>query len=413
MISITKLFCGAESSGDSLRYGVQSDKMPARQSHSGGTERFLQSFKDKKPIVVWNMTRRCNLHCIHCYSDSDDKIYKGELTTEQSRKFIEDLSEFKIPVLLFSGGEPLIRKDLFELGEYAKKLGIRIVISTNGTLINADNAKTIREVGFDYVGISLDGIGSVNDKFRGKQGAFEKAMAGFRNCAAVGQKVGLRLTLTKHNYRELPAIFDFIEKEKVDRACFYHLVYAGRGSVMSGDDLTKEESRKAIDYIIERTIDFHKRGLNKDILTVDNHADAVYIYLKLKKENPKRAEEALKLLIANGGNSSGISIANIDNLGNIHPDQFWQTHTFGNIRERKFGEIWMDTTDPVMAKLKMRAQNGGWVSLRSNFLKGRCGKCKWLDICNGNFRIRAEAIHSDIWAEDPACYLTEEEITSR
>jgi putative heme d1 biosynthesis radical SAM protein NirJ1 len=366
-------------------------------------EQFLQSFKDKKPIVVWNMTRRCNLHCIHCYADSDDKIYKGELTTEEAKKFITDLSEFKIPVLLFSGGEPLIRKDLFELGLYAKKLGIRIVISTNGTLITPDNAKKIRETGFDYVGISLDGIGAVNDKFRGKKGAFEKAMAGFRNCVAVGQKVGLRLTLTKHNYQELPAIFDFIEKEKIDRACFYHLVYSGRGSRISEDDLSNEESRKAIDYIIERTADFHKRGLNKDILTVDNHTDGVYLYLKLKKENPARATEVLKLLQANGGNSSGVAISNVDNLGNVHADQFWQTHTFGNVRERKFGEIWTDTTDPIMAKLKTRR----------DFLKGRCGRCKWLDICNGNFRVRAEAAHGDPWAEDPACYLTEEEITTR
>lgn len=391
MISITKLFCGVTTPGDLLRYGRESSKMSVHP---------VQFSKDKKPIVVWNMSRRCNLHCIHCYSDSDNRDYEGELTTEEAKKFITGLSEFGVPVLLFSGGEPLMRKDLLELGRYAKDLGIRIVISTNGTLINSEMAQRIRETNFDYVGISLDGIGEVNDRFRGRKGAFAKAMSGFRSCVQLGQKVGLRLTLTKHNYEELPAIFDFIEKEGINRACFYHLVYAGRGSAMSGDDLTKAETRKAVDYIIERTADFHKRGLNKDILTVDNHTDGVYLYLRIKKEQPERAEEIMRLLKWNGGNSSGIAIGNVDNLGNVHADQFWQNYSFGNVKERKFGKIWMDTTDSLMVKLKDRRA----------FLKGRCGKCQWLDICNGNFRVRAEAVHGDVWAEDPACYLTDEEI---
>ncbi len=391
MIGITKLYCGTATAGDALRYGRHSKGMPAN---------LLQYSSDKKPIVVWNGTRRCNLKCIHCYADSENKQYPNELSTAEVQALIRDVGEFGAPVFLFSGGEPLIREDMYENAALCRELGIRPVISTNGTLITEKAAQRIKETGFGYVGISLDGIGEKNDFFRGQKGAFEAAMRGFDNCVAVGQKVGLRLTLTRHNYEQLDAIFDFIEEHGINRACFYHLVYTGRGSAMEKDDLTHEESRKAVDLIIDRTADFHRRGLDIDILTVDNHCDGPYLYMRMLREGSPRADEVLQLLKWNGGNQSGIAIADVDNEGNVHADQFWWHHSFGNVRERKFSEIWMDTSDPLMAGLKNRKP----------LLKGRCGVCKWQDICNGNFRVRAEAVYNDVWAPDPACYLTDEEI---
>ena len=384
MIGITKLYCGAAASGDGLRYD------------RGGV-----SSLDKRPIVVWNGTRRCNLKCIHCYADSDNMAYPNELSTEEIQAVIRDLGQFGAPVFLFSGGEPLIREDIYENAALCRELGVRPVISTNGTLITEKVAQRIKETGFGYVGISLDGIGEANDSFRGQKGAFEAAMRGFDNCVAVGQKVGLRLTLTRHNYQELNAIFDFIEEHGINRACFYHLVYTGRGSAMQKDDLTHEESRQAVDLIIDRTADFHRRGLDIDILTVDNHCDGPYLYMRMLREGSPRAEEVLQLLRWNGGNQSGIAIADIDNEGNVHADQFWWHYSFGSVRERRFSEIWMDTTDPLMAGLKDRKL----------LLTGRCAECRWLDICNGNFRVRAEAVHGDIWSPDPACYLSDEEIS--
>jgi len=391
VIGITKLYCGTATTGDPLRYGRQSKGMPAH---------LLQYSADKKPVVVWNSTRRCNLKCIHCYADSDNKFYPNELSFEEAQAMIRDLAEFGAPVLLFSGGEPLIREDMYEHAALAKELGIRPVISTNGTLITEKVAQRIKEVDFGYVGISLDGINECNDLFRGKKGAFEAAMRGFDNCVAVDQKCGLRLTLTKHNYEELDAIFDFIEEHKIPRACFYHLVYTGRGSSMQKDDLTHEESRKAVDLIIDRTADLHRRGLNVDILTVDNHCDGPYLYMRMLREGSDRVGEVLQLLEWNGGNSSGIGIADVDNEGNVHADQFWWDHSFGNVRDRKFSEIWTDTSDSLMAGLKNRKP----------LLHGRCAKCKWLDICNANFRVRAKAVYNDVWAPDPACYLTDQEI---
>ncbi len=389
MISVTKLLFARDYYGDKLRYTKNAHSMRNGAAEGMG------------PVVVWNSTKTCNLKCMHCYMGSDAQKYKDELTTDEAKKFIDDLADFRVPVLLFSGGEPLIRPDFFELAEYAQKAGVRPTLSTNGTLITREVAQRIKDIGVGYVGISLDGLKDVNDKFRGVEGAYEKAMKGIENCVAVGQRVGLRFTINQHNARELDKIFDFIEEEGINRVCFYHLVYSGRGEGMVADDLTHEESRQAMDTIIRRTRDFEERGLEKEILTVDNHCDGVYMYLKAKEAgDEKAAEQILSYLSMNGGNRSGIAFGEVDPLGYVHPDQFTQHHTFGNVRERKFGDIWCDTTNAIMAGLKDRKP----------LLKGRCAKCKWLYCCNGNFRTRAEAVTGDYWESDPACYLTDEEI---
>lgn len=389
MISVTKLLFATEYFGDSLRYTDNAHK--ARNGVREGMG----------PVVVWNSTRTCNLKCRHCYMSSDAKKYQNELTTAEAKQFIDDLADFNVPVLLFSGGEPLIRPDFFELADYAAKKGVRPTLSTNGTLITPEVARKIKDIGVGYVGISLDGLREVNDKFRGKAGAFEAAMNGIKNCVAVDQRVGLRFTINHHNIQELENIFDFIEEENINRVCFYHLVYSGRGNQMMDEDVTAEESRRAMDIIIRRTRDFEERGLKKEILTVDNHCDGVYMYLKaLKEGKDELAQQIKKYISMNGGNRSGMAFAEVDPLGYVHPDQFTQHHTFGNVRERKFGDIWQDTTNPIMAGLKDRKP----------LLKGRCSKCKFLDNCNGNFRTRAEARTGDFWESDPSCYLTDEEI---
>ncbi len=389
MISVTKLLFARNYFGDSLRYTKGAHKMTSGAAEGIG------------PVVVWNSTRTCNLKCRHCYMDSDARRYSDELTTEEAKNFIDDLAEFKVPVLLFSGGEPLMRPDFFELAEYAAKKNVRPTLSTNGTLITRAVAERIKNIGVGYVGISLDGLREVNDKFRGVEGAFQKAMSGIENCVAVGQRVGLRFTINRHNFEELDKIFDFIEAEKINRVCFYHLVYSGRGSQMIDEDVTPEESRAAMDKIIERTKDFERRGLEKEILTVDNHCDGVYMYLKALAEGDKKIAAQIKNFIAmNGGNRSGIAFGEVDPAGYVHPDQFTQHHTFGNVREKKFGDIWTDTSNKILAGLKNRKP----------LLKGRCSRCKFLDNCNGNFRTRAEAKTGDFWASDPACYLTDEEI---
>ena len=389
MISVTKLLLAKEYQGDELRYQKGAAEMRHGTSEGYG------------PVVAWNMTRTCNLHCRHCYMDADAHAHEGELTTAEAMKFIDDLAAFHVPALLLSGGEPLTREDFFELAEYASARGVRPTLSTNGTLITEESAKKIKAAGVAYVGVSLDGPEHVNDAFRGKQGAYGAAMRGIQNCVAAGQRVGLRFTINKANVGNLDEIFDFIEREHIDRACFYHLVYAGRGEAMADDDVTPDESRRAMDTIIRRTRDYEARGLEKEILTVDNHCDGVYLYLTAKREGDEAlAERIWNLISMNGGNRSGIAFGEVDPEGNVHPDQFTQYYTFGNVKERSFGDIWRDESNPVLAGLKDRKPR----------LKGRCSKCKFLSVCNGNFRTRAEARTGDYWASDPACYLTDEEI---
>ena len=379
MISISRLCCGTAETMDSLRYGSE---------------------KHKRPVVVWNMTRRCNLNCIHCYSSSQNIKYSNELTTDEGKKLISDLASFGSPVLLFSGGEPMIRKDLPELAEFAVDQGMRVVLSTNGTLFTRELAYTFKKIGVSYVGVSIDGMEKTHDGFRGVKGAFDMTLRGIRICRDEGIKVGMRVTMNRKNVADIPALFELIEKENIPRACFYHLVYSGRGSRLVKEDLSQDEKRRVLDLIMDKTMDLFNRGKPKEILTVDNHADGPYVYMRLLEEDHERASEAMSLLMVNEGNSSGSGIGCVSWDGEVHADQFWRGVSFGNVRERPFSKIWMDTSNELMFRLKDRKK----------YVKGRCADCRWLDICGGNFRARAEAVTGDIWAPDPACYLTEKEI---
>ncbi|MCI0500005.1 MAG: radical SAM protein [Planctomycetales bacterium] len=394
MINISKLYCGQLTPGDWLRYGI-----------SGGQkdgETVPPSAAQRRPIVVWNITSCCNLKCVHCYNDSGANVKSNEPTTQEAKAVLDDLAGYGVPSVLFSGGEPLTRSDLFELLSYAVDKGLRTVISTNGTLIDAQKARRIKQIGVSYVGISLDGIGKVNDQFRGVQGAFDKAAAGIRNCMGADVRVGLRLTLTRRNVQDIGQLFDFFEKEGIERACFYHLVPSGRGQDIFGDDLTHAQSRGAIETILVKTKAFKQAGRKTDILTVDNHADGVYLYLKLLAEDPARVADVWKLLTWNGGGlaSSGVGIGCIDYNGKVHADQFWGHYDLGDIHEKKFSQIWSNDEEPLLKGLRNRRQ----------YVKGRCRLCKFFDACGGSLRVRADLYFKDPWAPEPACYLTDDEI---
>jgi 12,18-didecarboxysiroheme deacetylase len=337
---------------------------------------------------------------VHCYSSSQNIRYSDELTTEEGKRLLSDLADFGSPVILFSGGEPTMREDLPELAQFAVDKGMRAVISTNGTLLTKKTVDIFKRIGLSYVGVSLDGMRAIHDRFRGVPGAYEMTMKGIRICQDAGIKVGIRFTLNRKNASEIPSIFDLIEQENIPRACFYHLVYSGRGSSLIEEDLSHEETRKTVDLIMDKTRDLFDRGKAKEILTVDNHADGPYLYLRMARENPERAAEVLTLLRMNEGNNSGAGIGCVSWNGDVHADQFWRNISFGNVRSRPFSHIWTDTSHELMDRLKNRKK----------FVKGRCAACRWLDVCGGNFRARAEAVTGDIWAPDPACYLTDEEI---
>jgi radical SAM protein with 4Fe4S-binding SPASM domain len=394
MIDVSVLYGGMETPSTPHRYGRR-----ITQIHPPEHQRMdvAASADARRPIVVWNLTRTCNLNCVHCYTDSAAERYPGELTTDEAKAVLDDLAAFKVPAVLFSGGEPLTRPDFFELAAYARDRRLHVVASTNGTLITPRVARRFVTMGFSYVGISLDSaIPAVHDSFRGCPGAFERTMRGFRNCTDAGQKVGLRLTLTRHTIQNLDRVFDFIEREGIHRACFYHLSPAGRGKDLA--TLTPAESRQAVDTIITRTGDLIARGKRVEILTVDNACDGPYLYLRMKQENHPRAEQVLDMITWNGGarHSSGVGVGNIDFLGNVHADQFSMFRSFGNVKHRKFSDIWRDTADPVMAVLKDRLPR----------LQGRCAACRFKAACGGGLRARAEVATGNLWAPDPLCYLS-------
>jgi radical SAM protein with 4Fe4S-binding SPASM domain len=389
MLSVSALIRRTVSPGDVLRYG-RSSRGPASHLHFS---------VDKKPVVVWNTTQRCNLHCMHCYASSQDKEYPGELTTEEGLAMLEDLAGFGVPVVLFSGGEPLIRPDLFPLIARARELGMRAVLSTNGTKIGPEQAKKLKDVGISYVGVSLDGLQRTHDLVRGMKGSFDAALAGIKTCQAEGIRVGLRVTIHGKNAAELPALMDLMTREQIDRMCIYHLAYSGRGAKLSEYDLGPEETRDLMWKVFDWVASWPE-GDPRELLTVDNHADAPLLYLWLKQNQPERAAEVAQMLCWNGGNQSGTAIACVDPQGNIHPDQFSWHQTLGNVRERKFSEVWSDTSIPLISFLRNRRGQ----------IEGRCQECKFYDWCNGNLRVRAEKATGDIRGEDPACYLTREEI---
>jgi heme d1 biosynthesis radical SAM protein NirJ len=352
------------------------------------------------PVVIWNLIRRCNLTCKHCYSISADTDFPGELTTAEVFRVMDDLGAFGVPVLILSGGEPLLRPDIFDISHRAKAMGFYVGLSSNGTLIDADNIDAIAAVGYDYVGISLDGIGPTHDAFRRKEGAFDASMRGIRLCRDRGLKVGVRFTMTLDNADELPQLLGLVEDERIDKFYLSHLNYAGRGNKNRGDDAALETTRRAMALLFETCWKAVREGREKEFVTGNNDADGVYLLHWVNDSFPRLTDHMRAKLAQWGGNSSGINVANIDNLGNVHPDTFWWHYSLGNVRERPFSEIWPDTSDPIMAGLKRRPRR----------LKGRCGACAYFDICGGNTRIRALQLTGDPWDEDPACYLTDAEI---
>jgi len=378
MLNVTRLLGGLPARGDHLRYTGE------RVHH--------------RPVVVWNITRRCNLHCAHCYAGAADRPFPGELTGNEALAVIDDLAAYGTPVLLFSGGEPLLRPGLVSLVYHAAGKGMTPVLSTNGTLLTPETARELTDAGLSYIGISFDGLEGAHDKFRGSLGAFKASMAGLRHARAAGVRVGVRFTLTRLNHGQLDAILRLAESEGADRCCVYHLAYAGRGERIVNYDLTHEETRGALDTIFAHARANVRPGL--EFLTVDNHTDAVYLYQRMLRDQPARAVEVLALLRRNGGNSAGSGIGCIDYLGNVHPDQFSWHHTLGNVRQRPFSQIWEDASNPVLHDLRNRRER----------IHGRCAACPYFDICNGNLRVRAESTFGDMWAEDPACYLTDAEL---
>jgi radical SAM protein with 4Fe4S-binding SPASM domain len=389
MINISKLYCGRGGESDALRYSAaDSSAVALAKADSFG------------PVVVYNCTLKCNLKCLHCYSFSQTNRCADELDTAEAKKLLSQLTEVNCPAVLFSGGEPLLREDLFELLAEANRLNLRTVISTNGTLIDSAAADKLAQAKVSYVGVSIDGDEEFHDKFRASKGSFKAAVMGIENCQKAGIKTGLRFTITKSNAGQIPFVFELAASAGVRRICFYHLIRTGRAKKLNSQTPTPQQTRRVVDTIIEKTSECAQENIINEVLTVGNHADGPFLLLKMLRENNANFETARKLLLSNGGNKTGEKIGCVSFNGSVHPDQFWQNYSLGSIKNKTFKAIWKNPDEPVLNKLRNKTK----------FADKRCLKCKWLDLCKGNFRFLDSRANDEYWLNEPACYLTDEEI---
>jgi pseudo-rSAM protein/SPASM domain protein len=391
MISISKLLCDLDAEGDGLRYDDGRDSSREQITEDRTT----------KPVVVWNLTRRCNLYCQHCYAGADLDAAPGELTTAEGKQLLDELAEYGVPVVLFSGGEPLVREDLEELVAHAADVGIRPVLSTNGTLATPERAAALREAGLKYAGVSVDGMPERNDEFRGEEGAFDAAVRGIENFLDAGLKTGLRYTITEKNAADMESVVDLLSAVGVDRFCFYHLDYGGRGADIVDVDLPPEEKRTAVRRLCDLTREYDNRGAEIETLLVGNYADAAYLVEYARRHTDGvAAERSREYLRRNGGDPAGERVGDIEDQGNVHLTQFWQGYSLGNVRDRPFSASWEDESNPLLRRLRERERH----------LSGRCSSCRYQDICRGASRLRALTVHDDLFAPDPQCYLSADEV---
>ncbi|MGB2841307.1 MAG: radical SAM protein [Halobacteriota archaeon] len=388
MIRITQLVHGKGTVSEALKHR----KKPPHQVPS----RLLAFAETRRPVVFWNVTNKCNLACAHCYINAEPGAGGGdELSLEEAKAFIADLAEMRIALLLFTGGEPLVRKDFWELADYATEKGLKTVLSTNGTLITKEVAARIKACGIEYVGVSLDGAkAETHDAIRNQPGCFKKAVQALKNCAAVGLKSGIRVTITRDNYREIADLIDLSLDLKVPRFCVYWLVPSGRGKEIYERQLAPHETSRIFDLLYQRAKDMDPGKM--EFLTVDAPQDGIYLLNKLREDDREGYENAVKLLQFTGDScSAGDRVANVDPVGNVYPCQFAQLEEFkvGNVRERKFSELWNDPENHILTAFREKTK----------FLKGKCASCVYKELCGGGCRIRAYAEYGDIWAEDPLC----------
>lgn len=361
------------------------------------------TFQDKKSrtlngsIMIWNFTNRCNLLCHHCYSKADANE-KDTLTFKQIQETIPKLKKAGVNFVIFSGGEPLLRKDIFDIALEMKKNNIMTYLSTNGMYVNEKNVDKIIET-FNYIGISIDGIEEIHDQFRGQVGSYKKSISAIKLIQEHGGNAGIRFTLTKETEGSFYKMFELCEELNVDKLYISHLVYSGRGLDNLKIDITKEKRREYVNYIINKAFEYYENDSNIELVTGNMEMDSILLLQKFEKEYKEFAPILKEKLISWAGNSAGSRLGNMDWLGNVKPDPFFP-RTIGNYLEKDFDKVWLDEENDLLTRLREKPRQ----------ISGKCSKCSYISICNGGSRARAYAISGDLWAEDPSCYLSEQEI---
>jgi radical SAM protein with 4Fe4S-binding SPASM domain len=354
--------------------------------------------QQRAPVIVWNVCTHCNMACPHCYAAAVAKPVPTDLDTEEALRLLDDLAQCGVRILIFSGGEPLLRPDLFQLIRHASDLGISPQLSSNGVLLDEGIAGRLVEAGIAYAGISIDGPQDFNDAYRGLEGGYDAALQGLRCAKAAGLRTGMRMTLTRLNVEDLDTMVDVACEVAADRFYVSHLLYSGRGFRVASDDLARPEARTALRRLFERADALLDADEGPRIVTGSNDSDGPFLLRWIgERHGADAAASVRKLLIERGGNSAGERILNIDARGRVHPDQFWRSAVLGDVREQPFAEI---LRHPLREELRNRLDH----------ITGRCAACSERALCRGSHRERALARHRDAWASDPACVMEDAEI---
>ncbi|WP_131160657.1 radical SAM/SPASM domain-containing protein [Aeropyrum pernix] len=348
------------------------------------------SFADiLRPVVFWNITRACNLKCIHCYISAGPHPLPGELSTEEALEVARQLVEHGVPLVTLSGGEPLVRRDFWAIAEALSGHDTpKLALSSNGTLITRETAARLRRLGFSYVGISLDSVDpGVHDKFRGAPGAFKAAIRGARNALEEGLDVGFRLTITKYNLDDAPRIIRLASDMGVPRVAIYVVDLLGRAT----PDLapSPEDLRRAIDAILEESVRHQDRV---EVLLVRANFAGVYLADRLAKTR----EEFLQLLSLVGSHGDcGRKSVSIYPDGTVRPCQFLEEVVIGDLKRQRLGEI-LSADNPLLKP---------FIAVDTMLRGPKCGGCPFKRVCGGGSRMRALKTTGEFWGDDPLCFI--------
>ena len=349
-------------------------------------------------VVVWNVCLHCNMRCPHCYAAAGKRPSNKDLSTAQGKQLLQKLAGGGVRALIFSGGEPLLRPDLLELIRYANELGLSTHLSTNGVLIDAAKAAELADAGIRYVGISIDGLPDFNDNYRGLQHGYKDAVRGLVNARKSGMRTGLRITVSKRNSEHVYPLLDTAMELGVNRFYVSHLQYSGRAKRIADEDLSPADTRALLLKLFAKADALLDTDTLTEIVTGANDSGAVLL-MHWVEENygPEAALKVQQLLRSKGGNRSGESLLCVDSEGKVHPDQFWRTRTLGDLKTQTWSEV---LANPLLPQLTARAE----------LLQGRCGACRFIDLCRGSHRERALAAGAGLWGPDPACVMHDQEI---
>jgi radical SAM protein with 4Fe4S-binding SPASM domain len=344
-------------------------------------------------LVVWDITYACNLKCKHCYAGAG-KSLKEELSTEEAKQTIDILDRVSVPIIAFSGGEPLVRKDIFELTIHVYDKGIYVAIATNGTLISKEKAREMKEAGVQFVQISLDGASAeTHDSFRGVKGVYEKTIQGIKNCVDEGFFVDIATTATHYNYKEVPKIIDLCEDLGVNWFMIYNFIPTGRGKFISENDLTPEEREELLQGLWERL----KSGSKVNVLSTAPQFARIALEAEIGENkkivpthfaNPSLSGKLVNLAEFIGGCGCGRFYCAIRPNGDIEPCVFFP-FKIGNVKEDDFENLWKNNS--VLRELRNK-----------DILEGNCGKCEYRYYCGG-CRARAYGYTGNYLAPDPGC----------